>query len=163
MLVERVVTGAIAPILPGLPRAVLRADPLPGPMRSRRPLPLAAVPVPRACPIGYGMSAVDDRGRVSDRILTEVLGWTAGTTLSAVAAPDGLIVVRPDSEGRLRVTPGGSFRLPAATRHRGRLRAGDRILLVADPERGELRLFPPATLDVLLGHLLGNRDSEDQR
>lgn len=148
-------TAMIEPLVPA-PRPLPPLGPTAGPSWPRRPLPLAFVPERRVCPIAYGMSAMDDRGRISDRVLTGALGWTPGTALTATTASDGVVVVCPDGDGRLRVTPGGSFRLPAAIRHRVQLRPGERLLLVADPDQEELRLYPPKTLDLLLRH----RDSE---
>ncbi len=146
-------TAAIAPILPGNRRAALLVSPPSGP---RRPLPLATVPTPwtpRTCKVDYGMSAMDSGGRIiNDRITAEVLRWAPGTALTASATEDQVLVIRPDPSGGLHVTPIGHLRLPAAIRHRCRLRAGDRLLLAADPDEGELRLYPPAALDNLIDH-----------
>lgn len=96
---------------------------------------------------------MDSRRRIiSDRVIAEVLGWTPGTTLTAAPTEDHVLVVRPDPSGDMQVTPSGHLRLPAAIRHRCHLRAGDRVLLVADPDDGELRLYPPIVLDDLIGH-----------
>ena len=144
-------TGSITPILPGPAghRFVQFADSVAAP---RRPLPLAVVPTLRAVTIGYGMSAMDDRGRIGDRVLADVLGWTPGTALTASPTERGVIVVRSDDCGGLVITPSGTLRLPPALRHRCQLRAGERLLLAADPAETELRLYPPAVLDELIGH-----------
>lgn len=127
------------------------------PSRSRRPLPLAAIPIaptPRTCTIDYGMSTMDSRGRIiSDHVIAAVLRWVPGTTLTAAPTEDHGLVVRPDpGGGEMQVTPSGHLRLPAAIRHHCHLRAGDRLLLVADPDASELRLYPPTVLDDLIGH-----------
>jgi hypothetical protein len=99
------------------------------------------------------MSAMDGRGRIiSDRVIAEVLGWTPGTTLTASAIEDRILVLRPDRCGSMHVTPPGHLRLPAAVRHRCRLHPGDRLLLAAYPDKDELRLYPPAVLDDLIDH-----------
>jgi hypothetical protein len=112
---------------------------------------VAAVPTLRVATVAFGMSAMDGRGRISDRVLADVLRWTPGTALSAAPTTDGVIVVRPDTSGGLVVSASGTLRLPAALRHRSQLRTGERLLLAADPTQAELRLYPPAVLEELLG------------
>ncbi|MBL8927204.1 MAG: AbrB/MazE/SpoVT family DNA-binding domain-containing protein [Pseudonocardia sp.] len=107
---------------------------------------------------GYGMSAMDGRGRISDRVLTAVLAWTPGTALTATTTPDGVITLAPEPDGRVHLPHENTLRLPADIRHRCRLHAGDRLLLLADPEHNQLRLYPPTVLDELLNrHLAGPR------
>jgi bifunctional DNA-binding transcriptional regulator/antitoxin component of YhaV-PrlF toxin-antitoxin module len=54
------------------------------------------------------------------------------------------------------VTPQGYLRLPAAVRHLCGLGPGDRVLLVADPSRQVVRVYPPATLDRLFADVDAN-------
>ena len=51
------------------------------PSLARAPLPLADLPPQRTSAVVYGASAVDDRGRVTDRAVLRALGWTAGCRL----------------------------------------------------------------------------------
>jgi hypothetical protein len=60
------------------------------------------------------------------------------------------VTIAPRLDGLFAVTRQGHLRLPAAARHRCGLHAGDRVLLVADPARQRLVIFPPAMLDTLL-------------
>jgi bifunctional DNA-binding transcriptional regulator/antitoxin component of YhaV-PrlF toxin-antitoxin module len=56
------------------------------------------------------------------------------------------------------VTTQGYVRLPARIRQRSGLRPGDRVLLAADPSQPTLRVYPPSTLDELLGAALDQSD-----
>lgn len=115
---------AIAPIRPGSHRAPLPMSPPPGP---RRPLPLATVSTPPTCTVRYGMSALDSGGRINDRVIADVLGWTPGTAVTDSPTKERVVVVRPDAGGHLRYTPSGNLRLPATIRHRCQLQAGERL------------------------------------
>jgi hypothetical protein len=115
----------------------------------RGPLPLPTLVSRRMSTVVYGLSAVDDRGRVADRVVIGALGWFAGLCLDMHEAA-GVLTVFTDSEGVYRVTSQGHLRLPAPLRHRCGLNAGDRVLLVADPQRSRLAVYPPAALDILL-------------
>jgi bifunctional DNA-binding transcriptional regulator/antitoxin component of YhaV-PrlF toxin-antitoxin module len=52
------------------------------------------------------------------------------------------------------VTAQGYLRLPARIRRRCGLWPGDRVLLAADPSELLLRVYPPSTLDKILGIVL---------
>jgi hypothetical protein len=54
------------------------------------------------------------------------------------------------------VTSQGYLRLPAVARHLCGLAPGDRVLLVADPPKQTVRVYPPATLD----RLFADEDAE---
>lgn len=97
----------------------------------------------------YGASAVDDRGRVVDRVVLRALGWAAGHRLTFREEAGALIVV-PDPAGEQQVTGQGHLRIPAALRYRCGLNTGDRVLLAADPDRPHLAILPPAALDDVL-------------
>ena len=63
---------------------------------------------------------------------------------------NGLLTVHADTDGNVYVTSQGHLRVPAILRHRCGLHTGNRLLLVTDPTRGQLVIYPPATLDALL-------------
>jgi hypothetical protein len=97
----------------------------------------------------YGMAAMDDRGRITDRSVLRALGWIPGTSIhTEVAGAVAVLTARPGGPGQ--VTAPGHLRLPATVRHRLGLRPGDRMLLAGRPAASRLLLYPPATLDALL-------------
>jgi hypothetical protein len=97
----------------------------------------------------YGMAAMDDRGRLTERLVLRALGWTPGTSIYLNV--DGCIaVVTAGPGGPNRITAPGHLRLPATVRHLLDLRPGDRMLLVARPAASRLLLYRPASLDALL-------------
>jgi hypothetical protein len=65
----------------------------------------------------YGLAALDDRGRVADRVVLRALGWSAGLRL-AIEETGGALTVRTDPHGNHQVTGQGHLRLPAPLRHR---------------------------------------------
>ena len=111
----------------------------------RGPLPLPTLLPRRTSTVVYGVSAVDDRGRVVMR----ALGWSAGLRLD-IHETAGVLTVAIDPDGGYQVTNQGHLRLPAPLRHRCGLKAGDRVLLAADPDRSRMAIYPPAALDPLL-------------
>lgn len=76
------------------------------------------------------------------------LGWESGRQLE-VRAVRAMATIRAAANGTACVTSQGHLRLPAAVRHLCGLAPGDRVLLVADPEKQIVRVFPPSTLDKL--------------
>jgi bifunctional DNA-binding transcriptional regulator/antitoxin component of YhaV-PrlF toxin-antitoxin module len=94
----------------------------------------------------YGLAAVDDRGRIADRVVLRALGWSAGQRLT-IAETGGMLTVHTDPAGDHQVTNQGHLRIPAPLRHRCGLTAGDRVLLAADPDESRLTIYPPAALD----------------
>lgn len=115
----------------------------------RGPLSLPALVPRRTSTVVYGLSALDDRGRVADRVVMRALGWSAGLRLD-IGETAGVLTVATDPDGGYQVTNQGHLRLPAPLRHRCGLQAGDRVLLAADPQRSRLAVYPPAVLDTLL-------------
>jgi hypothetical protein len=77
------------------------------------------------------------------------LGWSAGHRLDIREAAGTLTVV-PNPAGDHQVTGQGHLRIPAVMRHRCGLATGDRVLLVADPDRSQLAIYPPGALDKAL-------------
>lgn len=144
----------IGPIAPVVLASARRRGPAGGPgagfLRMRRTLPLPTLAPIRDRVTRYGMAAMDDRGRIADRVIVDALGWTPDTTLAAEPSDGGVILVRPVVGGALRPSASRHLRLPAATRHRCGLVPGDRLLLAADPSTGELTIYPPTVLDELI-------------
>ncbi|GAA5139918.1 hypothetical protein GCM10023320_76750 [Pseudonocardia adelaidensis] len=77
------------------------------------------------------------------------LGWPPGLSLD-IAESSGTLVVRADPAGAFRTTTRGHLVLPARVRSWCGLHVGDRVLLAADPNRQQLLLCPPATLDAMI-------------
>lgn len=117
--------------------------------RPRRPLPLPPPIAQRTTACVYGLAALDVHGRVADRVVSAALGWRAGLRLG-IRHTAGLLLVRADGDGDITVTRQGHLRLPALIRHQCGLRAGDRVLLAAEPDRRRLLVVPPAALDTFL-------------
>ena len=145
------VSAVISPVVPAL--LLCRGDRTAGHSGGvslvRGPLPLPSLITQRTSALVYGLSAIDDRGRVADRVVMRALGWSAGLRL-AIRETAGVLTVRNDPEGDSQVTSHGHFRLPAPLRHRCALHAGDRVLLAADPHRSRLDIYSPAALDSLI-------------
>ena len=112
----------------------------------RGPLPLPSLISVRTSRLVYGLAAVDDRGRVADRVVLRALGWPAGQRLT-IAETSGILTVHTDPAGHYQVTSQGHLRIPAPLRHRCGLTGGDRVLLAADPDRSRLAIYPPTALD----------------
>jgi hypothetical protein len=153
-----VIDAAIAPLLFPVrtPSAGRAHPPRPGAAR-RRGLSLPEPPIARTADTVYGMSALDRGGRIADRAAIEALGWTPCTRLHLDAARTYL-TLRAATYGTLAVKDHRYLWLPAAARHRLGLQPGDRVLLVAQPQRQTLVVYPPAALDELLASPGGDRD-----
>jgi hypothetical protein len=96
----------------------------------------------------YGLSAVDAGGRIADRAVVAALGWEPGRRLE-VRAVRAVVTIRAAVAGSACVSSQGYLRLPAVVRRLCGLGPGDRVLLVADPQKRMVRVYPPATLDRL--------------
>lgn len=118
---------------------------------SRKALPLPSLIAQRTTTTVYGLAAIDDRGRIADRVVLRALGWSAGRRL-VIDESWGLLVIFPDASAPAQVTGQGHLRVPATLRHRCGLRSGDRVLLAADPEQHRLVVYPSTALDALLSH-----------
>jgi hypothetical protein len=103
----------------------------------------------RSSTVVYGLSALDDRGRVADRVVMRTLGWSAGLRLD-IHETAGVLTALTAPDGAYQVTNQGHLRLPAPLRHRCGLQAGDRVLLAADPDQSRLAIYPPAVLGTLI-------------
>lgn len=101
----------------------------------------------------YGLVCVDDRGRIADRAVVRALGWAPGCAL-AVCESAGVIMVRRDRRGLLRVDARGYLRLPPAVRRWCGITAGEQVLLGAEPGRSVLVVYPLGVLDAMLNGAL---------
>ena len=144
------VAAVVPPVLPASGRAAA------GGVATlvREPLPLPSLVAGRTSTVVYGLAAVDDRGRVADRVVLRSLGWSAGLRLD-IDETAGVLTVTADPGGGYQITNQGNLRLPASLRHRCGLVPGDRVLLAADPDRSRLAVYPPAALD----HALAGADT----
>jgi hypothetical protein len=97
----------------------------------------------------YGLSAVDNRGRVAAYHATDSLGWTPQTPV-AVRQLGGLVIVTVDEGSTVRVTVRGHLRVPAQVRRWCGLTPGIRVLLVADVFEQRLVIHPLASLDLMV-------------
>lgn len=142
----------ISPVIPPLlPKDSDRVAGAPGVASMvRRSLPLPSLITRRTTAIIYGLSALDDRGRLADRTIMQALGWSAGLRLD-ISETNRRLVIRPREHGAFHVTGQGHLRIPASLRHRCGLEPGHRVLLAADPQQRQLVAYPPAALDALIG------------
>lgn len=69
-------SGPIAPVIPGPARRRGPIGERAGFLGTRRTLPLSMPAAVRDRDARYGMAAMDDRGRIADRIIVMALGWT---------------------------------------------------------------------------------------
>lgn len=95
--------------------------------------------------LGFAVSLVDDRGRISSRHVFRLLNWLPGTKLGnsvgrnyvvLKAVPDGALVV----DAKLRLG------LPAGLLHYCDLKNGEHAFLVAVPDHNMLVVHPPFNL-----------------
>ena len=112
-------------------------------------MPLAQLGVQGTGTTVCALASIDNSGRIADRAVVTAMGWLGGTRL-AITVHDGLVVVAADPNGVFRLAARGRLRLPAVVRHWCGIRAGSRVLLVADRDRGQLRVYPPAALDAMI-------------
>ena len=147
----------ISPVIPPLlPRDSDRVAGVPGVVSmAHRSLPLPSLIMRRTTALVYGLSAVDDRGRLADRTILQALGWSAGLGLD-ISETNGRLVICPREHGAFHVTGQGHLRIPALLRHRCGLEPGDRVLLAADPHQRQLVAYPPGALDALIGRQATN-------
>jgi hypothetical protein len=114
-----------------------------------RPLPAPVFPARPERDLRFGLAVLDRYGRVADRATLRTLAWGPGQALAlSLTAGSVLAVAGPDPS--VRVGNDGYLRLPVGVRRACHLTAGDRLLLVAEPDAGRLLLHPPAALTALL-------------
>ena len=100
--------AVISPVIPPLlPRDSGRVSGAPGVVSvAGRSLPLPSLIPRRTTALVYGLSAVDDRGRLADRTIMLALGWSAGLRLD-ISEIRGLLVIRSQQHGDFHVTGQG--------------------------------------------------------
>ena len=141
-VVERRVAALVPPRLSAVcgPRSACRLS----------PLPLAELlPLLRAGSLRYGLARVDASGVVSNRSTIRALGWRCGDQLQ-VSVVAGSVVVHRDPGGVFRMPAKPYLVLPSAVRHRCGLRAGEQVLVAADPHHDVLVVHPLAALDAMV-------------
>jgi hypothetical protein len=152
--VQVVSISSLAPVIPPVvvvdPRTASRHRS--GSLAQQRPLPLPPTPISRDSSVGYALATLDCHGRVADRKIMVALGWSTATAL-AIRQQQGLIVVGADQYGAFRLTARLFLHLPVAVRGWCGLHSGNRVLLAARPQQGQLIVHPPAVLDAALDEL----------
>jgi hypothetical protein len=115
----------------------------------RRPLPLPKVPELPRRDVVFGLSAMDQGGRIVDKPVIASLGWKAGLEVG-FDVREGLIVVTPGAGVRMRALGERcQVNVPARVRQACRIEGRQRVLLAALPREQLLLVHPVA----LLGHL----------
>jgi hypothetical protein len=113
---------------------------------------LPPTPITRDDSVAYALATLDCHDRVADRKIMVALGRSTATALT-MRQRHGLIVIRADPYGAFRLTARLFLHLPAAVRGWCGLRSGDRVLLAARPQQGQLFVHPPAVLAAALDQL----------
>lgn len=115
-----------------------------------QPLPLGELPsLPRDGPLVYGMGRIDASGRISERAIIRMLGWSAGDRLT-ISVVSRVILMSADPAGLHKFPVKPFVMIPAAARAQCGLRSGDQVLLAAAPGHGTLLVHTLASLDAML-------------
>ncbi|WP_344612116.1 hypothetical protein [Dactylosporangium salmoneum] len=130
---------------------------IPAPSPRARPArpPLPRLPEPFTPP-GYpadpqlDLAKLDPSGRVSARLLLDLLHWPTGHRLRFDVA-DHAITATTSGSGRHVVGARNLLPIPAAARQLCHLAAGDTVVLLADPARDLLVIHPAQLVARLLG------------
>lgn len=158
-------THAGSPVIPAvaLPGQLTAAHGAPAssakPLK-RSPLPLPALAAIRSSMAVYGVATLDSHGRIADRTAMKALRWVPTLRLD-IRERRGLIVVAADQQGVFQVTKEGHVRLPVVVRAWCGLAVGDRVFIVAEPDRGRLVVHPPAKLDEMITQAHGAAFGDD--
>ncbi|ONI79610.1 hypothetical protein ALI144C_22770 [Actinosynnema sp. ALI-1.44] len=91
------------------------------------------------------MGRIDSSGRISDRAVTEALGWQIGDRLTLTGTP-GVVIARRDPTGMIAFGHKPYLTIPAVLRTRCGLSTGDRVLLAATPDEDLLTVYPLGTV-----------------
>ena len=94
--------------------------------------------------VRYVVTPVDRDGRLADRSLLTFLGWSPGVEIALTVEPGPVVIARPGAG--VRVDGRGHLHLPVAVRHAYGIGPGDRVLLAADHQAGELLIIPGRVL-----------------
>jgi len=120
------------------------------PQTPRRGLPVSRLVMPdRGSSTYYTVTAIDVWGRLADRSPLLTLHWHPGLPIS-ISLTENAVIVVSHRNGRHTVTRQGHLRLPASIRHLSRLKAGDRLLLAACPDRDLLVAYSMSALDAMV-------------
>jgi hypothetical protein len=119
--------------------------------QSQRPqLPLPTLPSQgRGSATHHVVTAMDSRGRLADRSSLRVLHWGSGLRLD-ISSVHGVVIVVARGGGGHTVTRQGHLRLPLPIRRSCGLNGGDRLLLVAFPDRGLLLAYTTAAVNAMI-------------
>jgi hypothetical protein len=118
-----------------------------------------------AATVVCAVSPLGAKGRISDAFCLRKLGWVPGTVVTVLAAAGVVTVTRDTPDGRksshcLRrqsVDPSGHLRLLTLICQIAGFRTGERLLLLADPDRQVLRITSTAVLHrLLVGSVVGS-------
>ncbi|WP_143467023.1 hypothetical protein [Lentzea kentuckyensis] len=132
------IIGAVVP--DSLTAACLKTEPLPSINLSE---------LSRDGTIHFGMAAIDDHGRFTDRRILRTLSWEPEGRID-IALHGDIIVVRSVHYGTDLVSPRGFIKLPLPIRRWRSLNAGDRLLLVSIPTSAVLLAYDCAALGKIL-------------
>jgi hypothetical protein len=133
------------------PEVVARPAVTPRPARS--PTPMRLVP---------GMAAVDHSGRVRDTVVFGVLGWEPGGRTEVGVRAEVLLMRRVQQGGAVIDARGRVF-LPVAARAQLGIAVGERLLVVAVPDRDLLIVHRLSVVTALLaGHYADEGMLDDQ-
>ena len=113
------------------------------------PLPMTRLRGVRERSTVYGLTTVDNRGRIADQTVARALRWLPGDPLD-IRVTNDLIMVVAAADGPVAVSTQGRVHLPAAARHACGIAAVDRVLLAAEPADGVLVVHPLAALDAMV-------------
>ena len=99
-----------------------------------RPMPLSHLPrLPRETSMLYIIGRVDPSGRVTNRGITDAVGWRPGDRLAMTLTPSA-VVFCPAPGGLLRVPRRPCIAIPVTARRLLSIAPGDELLLAAAPE-----------------------------
>jgi hypothetical protein len=98
----------------------------------------------------YVVTAIDVWGRLADRSPLRTLQWRPGLSVAMSVVHGVVVVIASRRATQQAITRQGHLRLPASVRHLCRLAAGDRLLVVACPDRDLLVVYTMAALDAMV-------------
>lgn len=119
-------------------------------------LPVAQLPLATSAgSTYYVVTPADQRGRLADRSPLEIMGWTAGMTIS-VRIQDGRLIIISLGQGPHAITVQGHLQLPLAVRRLCGIEPGDRLLVAASRDTARLRICTTDVLEEMLHHEMSN-------
>jgi hypothetical protein len=111
------------------------------------------------------MARMDADGRVSNRATITALGWCGGDRLHITLVAGSVVVHRHPNGVFTMPTRPDVVVLPAPVRKRSGLRAGEQVLVAADPNLDVLVVHPLSALDSMItayhASLVDGGDSDD--